>query len=266
VVSHAAVVASHTTRQEPIIFLSSDHYIAPQESIDMHNQALRLIEDTLRQNMYDILVAGVHPNYPSSRFGYIQIDKQDQDKLAYQAVDVQSFREKPSMEVAEKYLEAGNYLWNFGAFAFDFNSLLKNVQPILPQAVEPLEKIYKEGEIKLENFRQLPKTSFDYAVLEHTQKLGVVGMNVQTWDDIGGVDSLYQYLSEAAKHEEQPQKSNVIQIDAKGNRVQTHDPRKKYALVGVSDLVVVETPEGLLIADPKKAGEVKKASQYFEEE
>jgi mannose-1-phosphate guanylyltransferase len=266
VISHAAVVAHKSGRDEPIIFLNSDHHIAPDSSVNLHNLAFLEIAKTLQNQDFDLIVCGIVPTWPSSQYGYIEINPEDSKTCSEKPAKVLSFKEKPDTETAEKYLATKNYLWNFGSFAFTFNSLIKILEKVQPESAKIVEQIYQKGKIELEDFSQLPKTSFDYAVLEVADNLGIMGMQLEIWDDIGGFDTLYKYLPEVLDIETESYKqANHIQVAGLGNKIQTYLPGKKVAFVGVSGLIVVETPEGLIICDPKKASNVKKVSQYFEE-
>jgi len=267
VAAHAAVVASQTSSTEPIVFIACDSLIYPQSKIKTQNLTLQKKVEAVLKNQFEIAVIGVKPTFPSPQFGYIHINKTDQGKCFQEAVKVVSFKEKPSLETAKKYLAEGNYFWNFGSFAFTFDSLMSIVQKNLPNCTTPLKNIFEAGKIDAKNYDLLKKTSFDYAVLENAKHLGMVGMEVG-WDDIGGFDTLHKYLPKIKSLEEKQQVSktnpNHIQVDGKNNKAQLQDPDKKVAFVGVSDLILVETEEGILVCDPKKAKEVKKVSGYFE--
>ena len=270
VVAHAAVVASRTSVDEPIIFIHSDHNITPQSSVTVHNQALKTIEQSLLQNLFDIIVVGIKPTFPSPQYGYIEIAQQNSGKEFDQVVPVTNFKEKPDVQTAQSFLDAGNYLWNFGSFSFTFKKLLTILEQVLPESVHALNAIFDQKKIDLEHFRTLPKTSFDYAVLEKTKQLGMVGMKLDVWDDIGSFDTVYQYLpeipqlSELDVNAEKSKKPLQIQVNGQGNKVKLSNPQRKVAFVGTQNLLVVETEEGLLIIDPNQAKEVKQISQYFE--
>jgi len=267
VAAHAAVVAAYTSENEPIIFINSDHHIAPKSSILKHNQALTIIQNSLLADQFEIIVAGIHPTFPSPQYGYIEVDAGQAVKASEMVIPVSSFKEKPDVATAQTFLDSGNYFWNFGAFAFTFTNLKKILSSVLPQAISPLESIFKAKKIKLEDFRELPKTSFDYAVLEKTNKLGMVGIQLEVWDDIGSFDTVYNYLPELPVLDSAETSSSshpYVQIAGTGNKVKLKNSNLKVAFVGTSNLLFVQTESGILIVDPKHAKEVKNVSQYFE--
>jgi len=267
VVAHSAVVSSFTSKDEPIIFINSDHYIAPKSSIKIHNQALQKIENALIDGLFDIIVVGIKPTFPSTQYGYIEINPENSGEVFNQIAPVLSFKEKPDLQTAQTFLDAKNYLWNFGSFSFTFNNLLNILKSVLPETVDPLNEIFKAKKIHLEEFRKLPKISFDYAVLEKTNNLGMLGMKLEIWDDIGSFDTVYNYLPEVTsfdKIDENSENSNQIQISGTQNKVKLQNSNRKVAFVGVSNILLVETEEGILIVDPKFAKDVKSISQFFE--
>ena len=267
VISHSALVASKTSVDESIVFISSDHYITPEKSIIKHNLALEKIDESLQQDKFDLMVVGIKPTFPSTNYGYIHISDKKLNKCFEEGVKVISFKEKPNLETANLFLKEKNYLWNFGSFSFKYSKLLKILEKTNPSSLKPLQEIFQAKEILLEPFRKLEKTSFDYAVLEKIENLGMFGMELAVWDDIGSFDTLYNYLphitsdKEAYKLQENTN-PNHYQIGGEYNKAQTQK-LKKVAFVGVSNLVLIETETEILIVNPKKSALVKKVADYF---
>jgi mannose-1-phosphate guanylyltransferase len=262
VTAHSAVIAGQTSFDENIIFIPSDAWIQPEESVDNLLDTLDRINLSLDQDDYEIIIAGIKPTLPSTQFGYIQLDKANQESVYQGVAPVVSFKEKPNHEIANEFYQAGNYLWNFGLFAFKFTSLLDNlVKNDYTDDVEALQSIASDKYISSENFFKLRETSFDFGVLEHTKSLGVAGAALEVWDDIGNYEALSKYLPSAQKIEFAH--GNKIQIAGKNNRVRLLDPSRKVAFVGVSNITLVETEEGIIVVNPDKSSEVKKVSKYF---
>lgn len=268
VIAHSALVASKTSTQESIIFINSDQYIAPDKSIENHNQALLKIDQELQAENFDLMVVGIKPTFASTNYGYIQIATSDIKESFEKGVEVSQFKEKPNLETAEHFLVEKNFFWNFGSFSFKYDNLLKILNENKPESLPFLKNIFQKKKIDLEDFKNLEKTSFDYAVLEKVKNLGMVAMELQVWDDIGNFDTLYNYLpnvisdKEAYKIEEKLN-INHYQIKGKGNKVKISDKNKKVAFVGVSDLMLIETKDGILVIDPKYSNLVKNVANYF---
>ncbi len=263
VAAHSAVVAGLTSVDENIIFVPADAHIEDDESIVNLMNSIAKIDTALDNHEFKVGVIGIKPNFPSTQFGYVEFDDSLKGQVFSEVCKVDSFKEKPNFELATDFYNAGNYLWNFGAFAFKY-SVLKNILEVIsPENVAPLEAIREAKQIDLENFRQLKKDAFDIVVLEKIGGLGVIGVEVYVWDDIGNYEALKKYMDEAETVKEASY--NVVQIAGNGNRYRLIDTKKKVAFVGVTDLVLVENEEGLLIINPEKSSEVKQIAQYFQD-
>lgn len=263
VAGHAAVVAGYTSEDENILFVHSDHNIEPSSSVENLVKAFKKIDNSLSAKEFPLIIAGIKPTTPSSQFGYIQISPNDKQNSFANPVKVESFKEKPDLETAKEFLKAGNYLWNFGSFAFRYINLKQILESVSPQSVSVLESFRLNKKIIPDGFSNLVKNSFDYEVIEKIDNLGVIAIELETWEDIGNYEVLLKYLDEASNLDTSLT-ANQIQISGSGNRYKIQDKVKKIAFVGVSNLLVVETKNGLLIIDPQKSGEIKKISEYFE--
>ncbi|MEI6728453.1 MAG: sugar phosphate nucleotidyltransferase [bacterium] len=263
VAGHAAVVAGFTSEDENILFVHSDHNIEPLSSVENLVKAFKRIDSSLTANQFPLIIAGIKPTSPSSQFGYIEIGQENKQESLLNPVKVQSFKEKPDLATATEFLKSGNYLWNFGTFAFKYSSLVKILEQVSSQSCPILETFRMDKKILPEGFKSLVKNSFDYEVIEKIDNLGVVAVELETWEDIGNYEVLLKYLDKAADLGSDS-KSHQVQISGTGNRIKIQDKTKKIAFVGVSDLLVVETENGLLIINPQKSGEIKKVSEYFE--
>jgi mannose-1-phosphate guanylyltransferase len=259
VVAHAALVSHHSSEEEPIIFLHADHLTLPEtDSCKKQNEAIRRIGQSLNKAEFDLSVIGIQPTFAATQYGYIQLNPQDEDKYLEKVVPVASFKEKPDKTTAEEFVASGHYLWNFGAFSFKFGRLKEIINELYPDILPAIENIQQKGRIELDDFRQLPKIAFDYAILEKVEHLGVIGIDFEVWEDIGTWETLANYLPEL---DENP---NHVQFSGENNKVKTIHPQKKVAFVGVSNLLLVETEEGLLVADPSHTSEIRKVTEWSE--
>ena len=210
-----------------------------------------------------VVTFGITPAAPETGYGYIQGGK------AYGAdgaMTIARFVEKPDRETAQKYLDDGSYFWNSGLFMMRASVWLAAIEvcrsDILAACLEAWQKGSTDGEflrIDKEIFAQCPKDSIDYAVMEHIaagEKAlppGVVIPLSAGWSDVGAWDALWEVLP---KNDD----GNVIQGD-----VMLHDCRNTLAMsdgrllacLGVDDLIVVETPDAVLVAHKSKTQEVK---------
>jgi mannose-1-phosphate guanylyltransferase len=256
IIAHAAVVAHHVGNQEPLLFVHADHLIL-EKDWQKFNQALEIDANNLQNSTFEIITAGVRPKFANTQLGYIEILDSEIDSCCHQAVKVQKFKEKPDQTTAEEFLKAGNFLWNLGYFSFTFESLWKNLEKFAPDTLPIIQNIRDTGVILAADYSILPKIAFDYAIAEKTDSLGVIGIDID-WEDIGNWNVAAKYLPQLA---EMP---SYVELAGQGNQAKSHIANRKIAFVGVSNLMLVESEEGLLVIDPKYAGEVKKAAEYFE--
>lgn len=221
----------------------------------------------------NIVVLGIQPNGPVTGYGYIETgaDAGDGVKL------VRRFTEKPELERAKEMVAAGNYFWNSGMFLWSARTLANALHEYLPETAELLRKIAAAyGTPKFAaTFKKLyPKCqniSIDYAVLEPRSARGEGASNLFCipsefgWNDLGSWTALYEHHEAKQK----PEAGNVANgaggfaLNASGNYV--HAPGKFVAMVGVEGLVVVETPDALLITTREQAQDVGKVVKYLDE-
>lgn len=217
----------------------------------------------------NIVVLGIEPTRPETGYGYIETGDYSRDETA---LHVRRFTEKPNLNRAEEFVAAGNYYWNSGMFIWSARTLANAVREHLPETAPLLETIAKAyGTPKFEQvFRDLyPKCeniSVDYAVLEPRSAKGEHLSNLYclpaefAWNDLGSWASLYEYQLENRLRGDGD--GNVadseghLAIEATNNYV--YSPKKFVAMVGVENLVIVDTEDALLIVNREDSQDVGK--------
>jgi mannose-1-phosphate guanylyltransferase len=259
-------------RQDPdavIGMFPSDHVIADEKR---YRETLeRGIE--LAAAGANIVVLGIRPNRAETGYGYIEAGGLYQGD----ALRVCRFTEKPNADTAAEFVAAGNYFWNSGMFLWSARTVADALREHLPKTAPILEEIAsKFGTAKfVATFRKLyPKCeniSVDYAVLEPRSAKGDQDSNIFClpadfgWNDLGSWTALHEHRTAKSTLPE----GNLIDalstfvLNARGNYV--YAPDKFVAAVGVNDLVVVETPDALLITTRKHAQDVGKVVKYLDE-
>jgi len=247
----------------------SDHVIADE----------RRYRETLQRGIEiasageNIVVLGIRPNRPETGYGYIEAGS----AVEGEALRVRRFTEKPDAQKAAEFLQAGNYFWNSGMFLWSARTLANALREHLPKTAPLLEEIAAAfGTRKFSAmFRKLyPKCeniSVDYAVLEPRSAKGEREGNIFClpadfgWNDLGSWTALHEHHTAKSS----PAEDNIVTaagvfvLNAHGNYV--HAPGKFVAAVGVSDLVVVETPDALLITTRQHAQDVGKVVKHLDE-
>src|SRR5260370_19710607 len=186
---------------------------------------------------------------------------------------VRRFTEKPELQLAQEYVASGNYHWNAGMFFWRVSTFLENLKSFLPKTHAALEKLAEfigtrsYGRKLRAVYPKLENISVDYAVLEPATRaegpprVFVIPAEVG-WSDIGSCASVYQLL--AKKKGENVLAGQGRKLDAQGNFLWS--PSKFVAAIGVRDLVVVETPDALLICPRDRAQDVGKIVKWLEEQ
>lgn len=248
----AALLAVRMDKNAIIVVMPSDHVVKDEAAFSAGVRAAAEVAATKK-----LVLFGIKPTEAHTGYGYIRRG----DKLASGAAyDVAAFVEKPDSATAERYLADGSYYWNSGIFvlhADTFLSELQRLQPMILDAAErALDKAVNDlGFLRLDSaaFEMSPAISVDYAVMEKTSAAAVLPLDVG-WNDVGSWTSLW----EIAKHDEH---GNSVQGDAvlhDSSGCYIHAGQGLVSTIGVKDLVIVDTPDALLVADKNRAQDVSK--------
>lgn len=196
-----------------------------------------------------IVTFGITPTSPETGFGYIESDGEC----------VRAFHEKPSFETAQNYLQAGNYFWNSGMFCFKVKTFLQELKYYSPHILEACEKAYTYAKnesnvirVTEEKMSLIPEDSIDYAVMEKSQKVKVVCSDI-SWSDVGSFDALYEELPKDDCGNSMCQK--YVNINSKNNLILSNN--RKISTVDIEDLIIVDTPDALLISKRGSSQKVK---------
>jgi mannose-1-phosphate guanylyltransferase/mannose-6-phosphate isomerase len=255
----AAVAAQYIADEygpEAVVFLMA----ADQTIRDEHTflGAVQAAAEAAAQGY--IVTFGIKPKHPETGFGYLKAGARLGTLAAY---DVEAFIEKPSLDKAREFLEAGDYYWNGGMFLFRSGRYLAELNRLEPEmyghALEALKHAKRDGAvISLEPkaFRACRNESIDYAVMEKTEDVALVPLDAG-WDDVGSW-SFYDKLP-ADDEAGNRTRGDVVLEDSRDNIV--HSSSRLVAMIGVRDHVVVETDDAVLVAPKDRAQDVKKVVQ-----
>ncbi len=229
----------------------ADHYIARPA------RYLRLVRAAFRAAAQGkMAVLGIQPRWPETGYGYIEFPRGTRAG-ALEPAPVLRFREKPDLRTAKRFVAAGNFYWNAGMFFWRTSVLLEALRRHRPQMATVLASLPPFGSrnfrAKLrETFPLCENISIDYAVLERAK--GVVGIAADDigWNDVGSWDAVYELLARDSAGN--ATRGETLLDDSSGNYVDASG--RLVALLGVKNLVVVDTPDALLIADRGRAQDV----------
>lgn len=253
-------IARHHDKDEPVAFIHSDHNV--RDLTGFAHSFTTAGKISTENN--EIVLIGIEPTFPSTGFGYIERDGVlDEEAGVY---NVESFKEKPDYETAQHYVESGNYLWNCGYFVGSVNTFLAEVAksaPDLEKNYELLAVISDHGSDEYNDaYLSLDNQVIDIALIEKAQSLAVVSASFD-WMDIGNFKDLHDVVpkDEAGNYFNG---DNIHAIEVENVYVRNEEPSKPIAVIGLDNIVVVNTPDGILVARKDvsaKAGDVAKKLQ-----
>lgn len=237
-----------------MVITPSDHYIKDDAGFArILNAAVRAAENTAK-----LVTVGITPTFPSTGFGYIKFDK----AADAEAKPVVEFREKPDEETAKQYVQSGVYAWNSGMFVWKASVILEKFKAYIPDIYADLEKIGNAMQTEAEKavieevYPNIRKISVDYAIMEPSASKGdvLVIPGEFGWNDVGSWDMMDVLHDPDAN-------GNVMVGDAVAVDVSNtviYSSGRTVAAVGVDDLIIVETPDAVMVCPKSKAQDVKK--------
>ncbi|MPR11568.1 mannose-1-phosphate guanylyltransferase/mannose-6-phosphate isomerase [Microvirga tunisiensis] len=248
-----AVAACHAARVYPeaiVLVIAADHVV---EDVDAFVTACQAAIEPARQG--HIMTLGVVPQYPATSYGYIQPGKAIKGTDANR---VDRFVEKPNAETALTYIDQG-FLWNSGNFLFRADVMIEELERFQPAILAAARDALERATIDLdfirldeEAFKQAPKTSIDYAVMERTERAGVLPVSF-SWSDIGTWGALWD--ASPRDHDGNAVRGNVEVLEARNSLIHSDDILT--TVVGLEDVVVVAKPDAVLVTSRNRSELVK---------
>ncbi|WP_027329237.1 mannose-1-phosphate guanylyltransferase/mannose-6-phosphate isomerase [Marinimicrobium agarilyticum] len=254
----AAVKARTLVDNPTLLVLAADHMIRDIETFHA------AIDAAINAAEADKLVTfGVQPTRPETGYGYIKTDRSGSGQSSY---PVQQFAEKPDLPTAERYLAEGNYYWNSGMFVFRVKPFLEELERCSPAVLHAAQAAYDNATTDLDfvridrdAFAQAPDISIDYAVMEKSRNVVCVPLDAG-WSDVG----CWQSYWELSDKDENGNSfvGDAIDVGSKNTLVFSQD--KLVATIGVDNLMVINTPDAVLVANKNDAQQVKKVIAEIE--
>src|SRR5436190_2261257 len=236
-----------------MLILPADHVISNQVAFQ---ESLALAADAAEETG-ELVTIGIKPTWACPGYGYIEQGTPVRLRKRSDAVHrVLRFREKPNLDLAESFLRKGNFRWNAGMFVWSVPTVLREFNRHAPELADFISQIRAPENFEKalrERFSKLPRISFDYAIMEKAHRVLVVEASFD-WDDIGSWRAVANYF-EKDKHGNTANRA-ITALDSSNNIVFEEDATS-VALLGVNDLIVVRTPDALLICHRHQAERIK---------
>lgn len=263
-IAYAAYKLHKINPEAVMVITPADHVVLKQAAFE---ETMHLAIDHAAESG-NLVTIGIKPSRPDSGYGYIQFHH-DSTFSNENVKKVKTFTEKPDVELALQFLQSGDFYWNSGMFVWKVSSIVKAFQTLMPDLAnlfeDHLEDLNTEAEAKALNeiYGQFPNISIDYAVMEKANNVDVV-LGDFGWSDLGTYGSLYEQLAEK-------EKDNVI-LGGTVKAYQTDHsilkvPDGKLAVLqGLSNYIVIDTPDVLLICKKDEEQRIKQFVQKLKDE
>ena len=259
----AALHIKRKTGEDVMVVLPSDHMIAEGERF---LRVLAVAVEMAQRGDY-ILTIGIRPTGPETGYGYIEQGNLKASIGGEDIYEVKSVREKPALEQAKAFLEHGGFFWNSGMFIWNISTIFQAIKQWLPDLyrgllyIEDAMGTAKENDITEQVYREINPISIDYGIMEKASNVLLLKGEFR-WSDLGSWDALWRMADKDERGNAIWKRGDFISVDARNSFV--YSPRKLVALVGVEDLLVIETEDSLLICKRGSSQDVKKVVEALE--
>jgi len=239
-------------KEAVVLVLPCDHIIKQKDKF------LRLIKrgmEIARQNY--IVTLGIRPIRPETGYGYIRTAGRIGKSRSLRA---QAFIEKPTLKKAKQLIRNGRYFWNGGIFIFKAAVLLEEIKKFTPAAFKKITKLAQSSLATKKQWHALPKVSIDYAIMERTKRMALLPADFG-WVDVGSWQAVAEVIGKDRNNN--IFKGNCLDLESKNSLVWAHS--RLVATIGLDNIVIVDTPDALLVCAKKKTQDVKKLVQKLQQ-
>ncbi len=265
VIGLAAVILQQIDPEAIMVVLTSDHYIGNE----LEFRSLLVSAYWQAQENY-LVTLGIEPTFPAVGFGYIQRGERISTSGGHEVYQVKRFKEKPSEDQAKAMLDGGDHTWNSGMFVWKTRRILEEFGRQMPEFSQLLIRILAEKEAESQNrvilscWSKLKNETIDYGIMENARDVVVIPAGKLEWNDVGSWDSLFEVISG-------DESGNIVMggahigLDTQDSLVYMNQKRRLIVTIGVSDLIVVDTGDVLLVCRKDQAQRVRQVVNQLRE-
>jgi len=251
--------AARVSRRDPnakLVFLPADQRIHPKS---LFQKTLKLAFDLVDEKP---VLLGMRPDSPHTGFGYLEVNRKKKVIRGIPYFTVRRFHEKPSLGRAKEFIKRGNFFWNGGTFVWRLDAFKQSVRRYSPKLYPAFDKLQavQLNQTKLQRtYRALPSISIDYAVMEKMQNVHCL-LALFEWSDLGGWPGLTQFWSKDSAGNRV--RGKAVLIKSRRNIIEAS--KRLVALLGTEDLLVVDTPDALLVCPRNRTEEIRDVVRELE--
>lgn len=253
IVAALAHIAKRHDHDEPVAFIHADHHIRDVEGFARSFKLAAKISDERKE----IALIGIEPTFPATGFGYIERDGAVDEKANIHRVE--SFKEKPDFDTAKQYVASGRYLWNCGYFVGSVNTFLQQMQEYAPELkanYQQLLDLDEQSEQYADTYLAFQDEVIDIALIEKSKDLVVVPASFD-WMDLGSFKDLHE-ANESDEHGNHFRGGNIYEDEVENAYIRNEED-KPVVVIGLDNVVVINTPSGILVARKDLSQKVKDA-------
>lgn len=262
----ASYLAAHGFADEVMSIIYADHVVQHKEEFE---KLLRIASE-IAQKENTLNIIEVKAKFPSVHLGYVKIGSLLKQVKGVDIYAFEKFTEKPDLETARKFLASYKYLWNTGFYVWKVSTILEKFKKHMPKTAAQLKKIEKaigtskEVSILKKEYPLCEKISIDYGIMEKVdpKEVRIIPGDLG-WSDIGTWEAIYDELT--VNHHDNLVKAEHIGVDTQGSLIYGYS-KKIIATVGLKNIVIVDTPDALLICQKGRSQEVKKIVEQLKNE
>ena len=248
---YAAGVIASRDRDANFVFLPADHSIRPKS---LFLKSLKTAFEVVDERP---VLFGIRPRWPNPAYGYLEVGPRSAKKHGFSLFPVHRFHEKPPAAVARQFLKRGNFFWNGGIFVWRLRAFQRAVQKYLPK----LSAGFGKGKRITALYAKFPSVSLDYGIMEKLEEVHCLEAPFE-WNDLGGWPGAAEFWPKDSRGNRI--QGPVLLVHSRRNIVKSN--KRLVALLGVEDLMVVDTEDALLVAPRARAEQIREIVSALEKQ
>ena len=263
VVALAAAAIQKKDPQAVMVVLTADHFIKNVEGfISTIQAACECAQDNW------LVTLGVQPTFPSTGYGYIESGEMVSEYGDHKVLRALRFEEKPDENRAIEFIKSGKYYWNSGMFVWRVDEILKEFAKSMPELHETIKRIEATigGRHDTEDFMKewlaIRPQTIDYGIMEKSDRVAVIPAVDLGWNDVGSWDSLFEVIP-ANEQGNILLTDDTITLDSRNSLIFSNEENKKIVALGVQNMIIINTPDALLICPRGESQKVKLLVEYL---
>ncbi len=264
-VGFAAAVIQKRDPNAVMAVLTADHFI---ENVDTFQQVLQTAYMVAQDDW--LMTLGIKPGFPSTGYGYIERGSDLKKMGEFTVFKVKKFKEKPVSEKAEQFLASGDHDWNSGMFIWRTDRILEEIRRHMPDLAAHLTVIGDAWETPLQEkvlqqeWECIHPKSIDFGIMELADKVAVIPVPDLGWNDIGSWESLFDVLP-PDENGNIFLKGKYVDVDTSHSMVYSEDANRLVVTIGLTDTIIVDSGDVLLVCNRKDSQQVKKVVQILKD-